>query len=91
MVSWYPLTPVQGGMLFDSLYDPSAGVGVSQCVIDVEEALCEGEFEWAWRQAVAAHPALRTAFRWGDGEAPVQCAHAHVDLPIAWHDWSTLR
>jgi amino acid adenylation domain-containing protein len=86
----YRLSPTQEGMLFQSLYDPAADVFFRQMVCDLRGALDPEAFEGAWRQALARHAVLRTAFVWEGLEKPVQVVRARVELPWQSHDWRGL-
>src|SRR5437016_5373367 len=85
----YPLSPLQQGMLFHSLYHPGAGFDFEQIVVTLPEAVDGDRLRRAWLQVAERHPALRAAFRWDDGE-PRQEVHAGA-VP-AWHeqDWRRL-
>jgi hypothetical protein len=71
----YPLSPLQQGLLFHSLYEPGSGVYVEQLGWALEGAFHADAFEQAWQFAAARHPALRTAFAWEGLEEPVQVVH----------------
>lgn len=86
----YPLSPMQQGMLFHSLYARHPGVEVEQLLIILPEALKMGPFERAWRWAAQRHTILRTAFRWEDPDQPLQTVHADCTPELAWHDWRAL-
>jgi len=64
----YPLTPVQQGMLFHHVQSPHSGVDIQQLVVTATEPIDFAAFRAAWEDVAAAHPILRTQFRW-DGEA----------------------
>ncbi|MEM7049901.1 MAG: amino acid adenylation domain-containing protein [Acidobacteriota bacterium] len=68
----YPLTPVQEGMLFHSLYRPGEGVFVEQLVCDLGGDLDRTAFEDAWRVVAERHPVLATSFQWQDLPRPHQ-------------------
>ncbi|MFI9005604.1 amino acid adenylation domain-containing protein [Actinosynnema sp. NPDC053489] len=80
----YPLTPVQGGMLFHSLSQP--GAYVEQLHLTLADASPDG-LERAWRRVVGAIPALRTTVVWEGVRSPVQVVWREVDVPVARHDW----
>ncbi len=85
----YPLTPMQSGMLFHSLFDTQAeGACLNQLRVDVE-GLHVDRFEAAWRGALARHEVLRTGFLHGvDGQPePLQWVARTVRLPITVLDW----
>ncbi|WP_112264135.1 non-ribosomal peptide synthase/polyketide synthase [Lentzea terrae] len=69
----YPLTPLQSGMLFHHLLDPSAYVDRLELVLDGvhdPEAL-----RAAWRRVIARTPVLRTSIVWEGVDEPVQVVH----------------
>ena len=89
----YPLTPMQTGMLFHSLFDaqgadtgrPGAGACLNQLRVDVE-GLDPTRFEAAWRAALSRHAVLRTGFLQGQDE-PLQWVARAADLPLTLLDW----
>src|SRR5262245_12034142 len=83
----YPLSPLQQGLLFHTLYAPGSGVYVEQFVCRLKGALDVAAFTTALRQVVARHPALRTAYRWKDLDRPLQVVHRRVEVPFEEHDW----
>ncbi|HYY42576.1 MAG TPA: condensation domain-containing protein, partial [Pyrinomonadaceae bacterium] len=86
----YPLSPMQQGILFHSLYEPEADVYVGQVSLRLEGPLDADAFARAWQRVVAAHTILRTSFAWADLDEPLQLVHAHAPLALAQHDWRTL-
>jgi len=56
----YPLSPMQQGMLFHSLFAPASGVYIQQPNYELHGNLDISAFERAW-QVVDRHPILRTA------------------------------
>jgi amino acid adenylation domain-containing protein len=88
--SFYPLSPMQQGMLFHTLYAPESGVYMDQTRCLLQGDLNVAALEGAWQQAMDRHPSLRTAFLWDGLKEPVQVVHAQVRLPIEQHDWRGL-
>ncbi|HEY0735253.1 MAG TPA: amino acid adenylation domain-containing protein, partial [Herpetosiphonaceae bacterium] len=84
---FYPLAPMQQGMLFHSLYAPSSGVYVEQLSCTLRGNLNVAAFERAWQQLVDRYPILRTAFVWEGLDEPVQMVHRRVTLPLEQQDW----
>ncbi len=84
----YPLSPMQQGMLFHSLYQQGEDdVYVSQLRADVQ-GVDVARFQHAWAQVLARHDMLRTGFVWQDDQGQaLQVVHRHVDLPFSEHDW----
>ncbi|MEA5627145.1 amino acid adenylation domain-containing protein [Nostoc sp. UHCC 0251] len=85
--SIYPLSPMQQGMLYHTLYAPESGVYVEQLSCTLTGKLKIAEFEQAWQQVVERHPVLRTLFVWEHGKQPLQVVCKSVDLPWITHDW----
>ena len=86
----YPLSPMQEGLLFESLLDPESDAYFEQFTYQVEGALDPELFHQAWRRVVARHPVLRTAFRWQGLDRPLQAVLRRVDLDWHFEDWSDL-
>ncbi|MDH6593497.1 amino acid adenylation domain-containing protein/non-ribosomal peptide synthase protein (TIGR01720 family) [Variovorax sp. TBS-050B] len=80
----YPLSPMQSGMLFHSLYAPGASAYLNQMRVDID-GLDAGRFMAAWRAAMARHEVLRTGFL--AGEPALQWVARELELPVAAHDW----
>jgi amino acid adenylation domain-containing protein len=82
----YELSPLQEGLLVESLANPGAGLYVEQVVLDLAGTLSPGAMARAWRLVVERHPILRTSFHWEGLERPVQVVHRNVRVPIAHND-----
>ncbi|MGE7450413.1 amino acid adenylation domain-containing protein, partial [Pseudomonas qingdaonensis] len=81
----YPLSPMQQGMLFHSLYEQGSGHYINQMRVDVEGLDVE-RFRQAWQDAMARHEVLRASFVTGF-EQPVQVIRKQVELPFVELDW----
>ena len=68
----YPLSPMQEGLLFHSLYAQDHAVYVTHITCTLENLETQA-FERAWQQVVDRHPALRTAFVWQNLENSMRC------------------
>ncbi|AHC83970.1 fusaricidin synthetase [Pseudomonas monteilii SB3101] len=83
----YPLSPMQQGMLFHTLYDQQAGNYINQLRVDVE-GLDVQRFRQAWQATLDAHDILRSGFiLHGELEQAVQVVRKAVELPCSEHDW----
>ncbi|MCP1646315.1 amino acid adenylation domain-containing protein/non-ribosomal peptide synthase protein (TIGR01720 family) [Pseudomonas citronellolis] len=82
----YPLSPMQQGMLFHSLYRQDAGDYINQLRLDVE-GLDPQRFHQAWQAVLDAHDSLRTGFLWQGSEVPLQFVRRHVEMPCSLVDW----
>ncbi|HET9362168.1 MAG TPA: condensation domain-containing protein, partial [Vicinamibacterales bacterium] len=86
----YPLSPLQQGLLFHSLYDRDSGGYFEQLSCTLEGDLDLEAFQRAWQQVVDRHPALRTTFRYENLDRPLQIVHGQVALPWVVEDWRSL-
>jgi hypothetical protein len=83
----YPLSPMQQGMLFHSLYSPESGLYLSQLSCTFEEGLNESAFVRAWQKMVDRHPIFRTMFVWEGLDEPVQVVYKSLRVPFDCLDW----
>ncbi|WP_193075959.1 non-ribosomal peptide synthetase [Pseudomonas sp. FME51] len=81
----YPLSPMQQGMLFHSLYEREAGDYINQMRVDVEGLDVE-RFRQAWQATVDNHEVLRANFITSLA-IPLQAIIRHVQLPFVVEDW----
>jgi len=86
----YPLSPLQEGILFDSLYAPGTGVYVEQLLCRLVGELDPVALERACRRVIARHSVLRTAFRWQGLERPVQVVWEGLEVGLEQEDWRGL-
>jgi amino acid adenylation domain-containing protein len=87
---FYPLSPMQEGMLFHSLMDPGSGVYVKQVTYALSGELNIAALARAWQDVVERYAILRTFFVWEDLKKPVQVVQAKVDVTLHQEDWSNL-
>lgn len=88
IITSYPLSSMQQGMLLQSLHE--AGAYVQQLSFDLHEKLEETALLNAWQEVVRRHDILRTAFRWEGMPEPLQDVFDGVELSWANEDWSHL-
>ncbi|WP_292877333.1 non-ribosomal peptide synthetase [Nostoc sp. NMS1] len=88
--SIYPLSPMQQGMLFHTLFAPDSGIYFEQSSYNLYGKLNVSAFEQAWRTIVQRHSVLRTLFVWENTQKPLQVVRKSVNLPWINHDWRTL-
>src|SRR5882762_8328355 len=86
----FPLSSIQAGMFFHSLFAPDAGLYLEQIILRIDGELNVQQFESSWQRVVDHHEILRTSFRWQDQESPLQVAHRQVTLPFQRLDWRNL-
>jgi amino acid adenylation domain-containing protein/non-ribosomal peptide synthase protein (TIGR01720 family) len=77
----YPLSPMQQGMLFHTLYAPETGAYISQLRLDIQR-LDPLRFADAWQSAVARHDILRSSFYWQGLDIAHQAIVRQVSLPL---------
>ena len=83
----YPLSPIQEGMLFHTLYTPDASTYQIQIHGTLKGEIDRAAFEQAWQFAVDQYPSLRTVFVWQNLKRPLQVVRQHVQLRIRFLDW----
>src|SRR5688572_12283027 len=86
----YPLSPLQEGMLFHTLYAGQSGVDITQITCDWHEEVDASAFNEAWQEVAKRHSILRTSFGWEDSGSPRQRVHEHVKIPFQEKDWRGL-
>ena len=84
VVDVYPLSPMQSGMLFHTLYAPGSSVYLNQLRADID-GLDVARFSAAWAAMTARHDILRTGFV-PQGEGWLQWVARSVELPLTHHD-----
>jgi hypothetical protein len=87
---FYPLTPTQQGVLFQSLFTPNTRVYFQQLSSTFRGQLDADKFARAWQRVVERHPALRTSFVWEAVKEPVQVVHKQAPSSFEMHDWRAL-
>lgn len=86
----YTLTPVQQGLLFHVLADPTSEMYIEQGVSTLRGEIDDAAFERAWGRVLERHTALRTSFLWKDLSKPVQVVYKQLETPLVRHDWRGL-
>src|SRR5204863_807670 len=76
----YPLSPMQQGMLFHSLYEPEGGANTVQTSYGIEGEFNEAAFEQAWQRVIEQYSVLCTSFIWGGVAEPLLVCHCAVEL-----------
>ena len=87
---FYPLSPLQEGLLFHALYSPEGGEYISRVSCRMRGDLNVGALKEAWQRVVQRHAALRTFFVWEGLQKPVQVVQKHLDLIWEDLDWRGL-
>jgi amino acid adenylation domain-containing protein len=86
----YPLSPLQQGMLFHSLYAPESRAYFHQYTCELEGPLDLSAFKKAWRRLVDRHTILRTSFEWEELDEPVQIVNQGVEFSIELLNWEVM-
>ena len=83
----YPLSPIQHGLLFHTLYDDAlSGTYIEQLSCTLWGHISPRVFEHAWQQTMDCHPALRTSFAWEGLPEPLQIVHASAKARFVYQD-----
>ncbi len=86
----YPLSPMQQGMLFHTLYDSTSGVYFEQLTVTLHGDVHSSALQQAWQQMVDRHAVFRTEFYWENLKKPLQMVRRDVTLPWQVLDWQGL-
>ena len=86
----YPLSPMQQGLLFHSLYAPEASEYLVQLTCTLEGEFDSAAFKRVWQEVLDRHPITRTSFVWENLKQPLQIVHSHIPLPWQELDWRTV-
>ena len=86
----YPLSPMQQGILFHSVYEPDADLYAGQVTYTLAGTLDADALARAWQHLVGEHTALRTSFVWEGLNEPLQLVHGHASAALERHDWRAL-
>src|SRR5580698_9919935 len=86
----YGLTPLQQGILFETLRAPSRNMYVNQLSCRLTGPFDCALLRTAWERAITSNPILRTAFVWDGLEEPVQVVCRNVQAEWRETDLSAL-
>jgi amino acid adenylation domain-containing protein/non-ribosomal peptide synthase protein (TIGR01720 family) len=86
----YPLSPMQEGMLFHTVYSPEEGLYFEQGTGKITGLKDVAAFNLAWQSLVERHPVLRTAFVWSGQKQVLQIVNRVVEFGIVEYDWRHL-
>jgi amino acid adenylation domain-containing protein/non-ribosomal peptide synthase protein (TIGR01720 family) len=87
ITSAYPLSPMQAGMLFHTLFHPDATDYLVQFVYALDGAVDATLLRRALELVIARHDALRTTFAWDALTEPVQLVHRSAPVSLRELDW----
>lgn len=83
----YPLSPMQQGMVFHTLYTPESGVYFEQTTFTIQGDFDVSAFKKAWQRVLDRHTILRTSFAWQGLDRMLQVVHKDVKVPLELEDW----
>ncbi|HEU5229303.1 MAG TPA: condensation domain-containing protein, partial [Ktedonobacteraceae bacterium] len=82
----YPLSPMQQGMLFHTLYNQQSDSYLEQHQYILRGTLNVAALKRSWEQVMQRHAVLRTQFMWQDLNEPLQVVWRELTLPWAEYD-----
>jgi amino acid adenylation domain-containing protein/non-ribosomal peptide synthase protein (TIGR01720 family) len=82
----YPLSPMQEGMLFDTVLAKHSTVYCQHLRCQLQGPLRVEPFRQAWQLLMARHPTLRTSLAWKNLAFPLQVVHRQIAIPWRMHD-----
>lgn len=83
----YPLSPMQQGMIFHTLYTPESGIYFEQITFTIKGQFDISAFEKAWQRVLDRHTILRTSFVWQGFDRMLQIVHKDVKPPLRLQNW----
>jgi amino acid adenylation domain-containing protein/non-ribosomal peptide synthase protein (TIGR01720 family) len=86
----FPLTPLQKGLLFHSLYNPESAVYFEQLNCRLEGNVSFDAVNQAWQTLIDRHSILRTAIITKGQTEPVQVVFRKIVFKVAEEDWRGL-
>src|SRR5271168_3579756 len=82
-----PLSALQQGIVYYSLYGQVPGTYLMQLVGTLREPLDSGRFRRAWQETLDRHPVLRASIHMEGPEGARQHVHQAVALSLEEQDW----
>jgi non-ribosomal peptide synthase protein (TIGR01720 family) len=86
----YPVTAMQHGMLFHSVYEADRDAYLSQVIWKLAGTIKTDAFGKAWQLITDRHAALRTGIETTQAGEPLQVVYERIELPLHFEDWSGL-
>ncbi|MHA6534793.1 condensation domain-containing protein, partial [Paenibacillus sp. BAC0078] len=90
VVSMYPLSPMQEGMLFQALMDPQSSAYFDQLSFTIQGSLQEANLEKSLSLLMDRHDILRTVFMYEELERPLQIVLKKRNSSIQFEDYRGL-
>lgn len=85
----FPLSPLQAGILFHSLYTPETGMYFEQFLCRIQGPVDSQAVEDTWRALIDRHQILRSAFVTKNKKEPVQVVFDRLPFDVQEFDWSS--
>ncbi len=83
----YPVTPVQNGILFHTLYAPDSPLYIQQYTCRFDGDLDVAAFTAAWQHVIDRHAPLRSLLTWEGRDQPLQIVRRTVTPDWKLEDW----
>ncbi|MFZ0319876.1 MAG: amino acid adenylation domain-containing protein [Candidatus Sulfotelmatobacter sp.] len=87
VIDLYPLSPIQQGILFHSLFSKESGVYMVQTHCVLHPSPDVSAFEQAWNEVVRRHAIFRTAFEWEGLDDAMQVVYDDATISLTQLDW----
>lgn len=82
----FPLTPMQEGLLFQSVFDQASSAYFLQMTLRWKGELSLDLFKHSWRELLQRHPVLRSAFVYEGVKRPLMVALKQREPKVTWVD-----
>ncbi len=86
----FDLTPMQQGMLYQTVSVENSTAYNIQMVFTLQGKLDEALFERCWQEIVSANTVLRSAFAWENIKKPFQVVNREIDIELHKMDFTGL-
>src|SRR5262245_64344454 len=87
----YPLSPLQQGLLFHSLYQGESGAYTGQFTCAFKGDLNVEALKQSWNRVVERHGVFRTLFKGDRQDEPIQIVCKQARLPWMEFDWREME
>lgn len=91
VTSAYPLTSMQEGMLYHSLYSPESNEYICQMCWRLEGDINLDKINLTWQKLTKYHDALRTVFCWENTSDIYQVILDKTDITISYHKFDDVN
>jgi Condensation domain. len=85
------MTPMQEGMLFQSLYDQKGTNYHEQFTFFLEGNVDVSTLKLAWQEIINRHEVFRTDFRWKEAKVPIQIVLREKEMELYEQDITGLK